>query len=236
MFKKVLIANRGEIACRVIRTLREMKIGSVAVYSDIDETAAHVLAADEAVRLGPAPAAESYLNIPAILAAARETGAEAIHPGYGFLSENADFARQCEAAGIVFIGPTPEQLVDFGLKHRARELAQRFEVPLVPGSGLLPTAEAALEAARGIGYPVMLKSTAGGGGIGMCVCRSDAELAAGFERIGRLSRNNFKDSGLFVEKYVECSRHIEVQLFGDGRAMSRFSGNATAPPSAATRR
>ena len=217
MFKKVLIANRGEIACRIIRTLREMKIGSVAVYSDIDETAAHVLAADEAVRLGPAPAAESYLNIPAILAAARETGAEAIHPGYGFLSENADFARQCEAAGIVFIGPAPEQLVDFGLKHRARELAQRFEVPLVPGSGLLPTAEAALEAARGIGYPVMLKSTAGGGGIGMCVCRSDAELAAGFERIGRLSRNNFKDSGLFVEKYVECSRHIEVQLFGDGR-------------------
>ena len=148
MFKKVLIANRGEIACRIIRTLREMKIGSVAVYSDIDETAAHVLAADEAVRLGPAPAAESYLNIPAILAAARETGAEAIHPGYGFLSENADFARQCEAAGIVFIGPAPEQLVDFGLKHRARELAQRFEVPLVPGSGLLPTAEAALEAAR----------------------------------------------------------------------------------------
>ena len=215
MFKKVLIANRGEIACRIIRTLREMKIGSVAVYSDIDETAAHVLAADEAVRLGPAPAAESYLNIPAILAAARETGAEAIHPGYGFLSENADFARQCEAAGIVFIGPAPEQLVDFGLKHRARELAQRFEVPLVPGSGLLPTAEAALEAARGIGYPVMLKASMGGGGKGMRLIHSAEEVEEAYTTAKSESLSSFGDDTVYLEKFVEEPHHIEFQILGD---------------------
>ena len=217
MFTKVLIANRGEIACRIIRTLRKMGVGSVAVYSDPDATAAHVLLADEAVRVGPAAAAESYLNVEAILDAARRTGAQAIHPGYGFLSENAAFARLCAENGIEFIGPTPEQLVDFGLKHKARELAERWQVPLVPGSGLLETPAAAKAAAAQIGYPVMLKSTAGGGGIGMCICRNDAELEEGFERIGRLSRNNFKDSGLFVEKYIERARHVEVQIFGDGK-------------------
>lgn len=217
MFTKVLIANRGEIACRIIRTLKTMGVGSVAVYSDPDATAAHVLLADEAVRVGPAAAAESYLNVEAILAAAKQTGAQAIHPGYGFLSENAGFARLCAANGIEFIGPAPEQLVDFGLKHKARELAERFHVPLVPGSGLLDSVCAAKAAAGRIGYPVMLKSTAGGGGIGMCVCRGEAELEEGFDRIGRLSRNNFKDSGLFVEKYIERSRHVEVQIFGDGR-------------------
>lgn len=217
MFTKVLIANRGEIACRIIRTLRKMGVGSVAVYSDPDATAAHVLQADEAVRVGPASAAESYLNVEAILDAARRTGAQAIHPGYGFLSENASFARLCAESGIEFIGPTPEQLVDFGLKHKARELAERWSVPLVPGSGLLDEARAAKKAAAEIGYPVMLKSTAGGGGIGMCICRNDEELAEGFERIGRLSRNNFKDSGLFLEKYIERARHVEVQIFGDGK-------------------
>ena len=217
MFTKVLIANRGEIACRIIRTLRKMGVGSVAVYSDPDATAAHVLLADEAVRVGPAAAAESYLNVEAILDAARRTGAQAIHPGYGFLSENAAFARLCAENGIEFIGPTPEQLVDFGLKHKARELAERWQVPLVPGSGLLETPAAAKAAAAQIGYPVMLKSTAGGGGIGMCICRNDAELEEGFERIGRLSRNNFKESGLFVEKYIERARHVEVQIFGDGK-------------------
>lgn len=160
MFTKVLIANRGEIACRIIRTLRKMGVGSVAVYSDPDATAAHVLLADEAVRVGPAAAAESYLNVEAILDAARRTGAQAIHPGYGFLSENAAFARLCAENGIEFIGPTPEQLVDFGLKHKARELAERWQVPLVPGSGLLETPAAAKAAAAQIGYPVMLKSTA----------------------------------------------------------------------------
>ena len=147
MFTKVLIANRGEIACRIIRTLRKMGVGSVAVYSDPDATAAHVLLADEAVRVGPAAAAESYLNVEAILDAARRTGAQAIHPGYGFLSENAAFARLCAENGIEFIGPTPEQLVDFGLKHKARELAERWQVPLVPGSGLLETPAAAKAAA-----------------------------------------------------------------------------------------
>jgi urea carboxylase len=216
MFKKVLVANRGEIACRIIRTLREMGVASVAVFSEADENALHTRLADEAVLLGAAAARESYLNVPAILAAAKSTGAEAVHPGYGFLSENAEFARACEAAKIVFIGPAPEQLVDFGLKHRARELAEKFDVPLVPGSKILPNAGAALAAAEKIGFPVMLKSTAGGGGIGMCVCRTAEELAEGWERIGRLSRNNFKDTGLFLEKYIERSRHIEVQIFGDG--------------------
>lgn len=217
MFTKVLIANRGEIACRIIRTLKKMGIGSVAVYSDPDATAAHVLLADEAVRIGPAAPAESYLNVDAILSAARETGAQAIHPGYGFLSENASFARLCAENGIEFIGPTPEQLVDFGLKHKARELAERWNVPLVPGSGLLDSLSAAKEAAAKIGYPVMLKSTAGGGGIGMCICRTEKELEEGFDRIGRLSRNHFKDSGLFAEKYIERARHVEVQIFGDGK-------------------
>ncbi|MDR0932583.1 MAG: urea carboxylase [Victivallales bacterium] len=217
MFKKVLIANRGEIACRIIRTLREMNIASVAVYSDPDEASDHVRSADESRRIGPAAPAASYLNTAEILKVAKETGAEAIHPGYGFLSENADFARECAANNIVFVGPTPEQLIDFGLKHRARELAKQYNVPLVPGTDLLDNVEIALTKATEIGYPVMLKSTAGGGGIGMCICRSENDLTEGFDRIGRLSKNNFKDSGLFLEKYIERSRHIEVQIFGNGR-------------------
>lgn len=224
MFTKVLIANRGEIACRIIRTLKKMGIGSVAVYSDPDATAAHVLLADEAVRIGPAAPSESYLNVEAILSAARQTGAQAIHPGYGFLSENADFARLCSERGIEFIGPTPEQLVDFGLKHKARELAECWKVPLVPGSGLLNSPEEAIAAAEKIGYPVMLKSTAGGGGIGMCICRKKSELEEGFERIGRLSRNHFKESGLFLEKYIERARHVEVQIFGDGKGAVAILG------------
>jgi urea carboxylase len=160
---KVLIANRGEIACRIIRTLKQMGVGSVAIYSEADANARHVREADEAVCVGPAPAAESYLNIRRILSAAKETDAQAIHPGYGFLSENPAFAEACEAAGIAFIGPTPQQMRDFGLKHTARELAKTNGVPLLPGTGLLADAvHAQAEAAR-IGYPVMLKSTAGGG-------------------------------------------------------------------------
>ena len=167
MFRKVLIANRGEIACRIIRTLREMGVKSVAVYSDADATAAHVLLADEAVRIGPAAPKDSYLNVAALLKAIKETGAEAVHPGYGFLSENAEFARTLEKEGIAFIGPTPEQLVDFGLKHRAKELAEKFGVPLVPGTGLLSGVDEAVREAERVTYPVMLKSTAGGGGIGI---------------------------------------------------------------------
>ena len=157
MFKKVLIANRGAIACRVIRTLDKMGIASVAVYSDADRYSRHVRLAGEAVHIGPAPAAQSYLDIEAILAAAKATGAEAIHPGYGFLSENTAFAEACTAAGITFIGPEPSHVKAFALKHTARELAEKAGVPLAPGSGLVPTAEAALAEARRIGFPVMLK-------------------------------------------------------------------------------
>lgn len=217
MFQKVLIANRGAIACRVIRTLDKMGIASVAVYSDADRYSRHVRLAGEAVRIGPAPAAQSYLDIDAILAAARATGAEAIHPGYGFLSENTAFAQACTAAGITFIGPEPAHVKAFALKHTARELAEKAGVPLAPGSGLVPTAQDALHAARSIGFPVMLKSTAGGGGIGLQLVMTEADLAPAFERVQRLATNNFKDAGIFVEKYVARGRHIEVQIFGDGK-------------------
>ena len=216
MFEKVLIANRGAVACRILRTLKRLGVKSVAVYSEADRHAAHVLLADEAVLIGPAPAAQSYLRVEAILAAARQTGAQAIHPGYGFLSENADFAEACEAVGLAFIGPTPAQMRAFGLKHTARELAQRMGVPLLPGSGLLADVGQALGEARRIGFPVMLKSTAGGGGIGMQLIWSEDQLGAAFETVDRLARANFKDAGIYLEKYVEAARHVEVQVFGDG--------------------
>ena len=216
MFTKVLIANRGEIACRIIRTLKKMGITSVAIYSEADAGARHVLDADEAICVGAAPASESYLNSTKILQVAADVGAQAIHPGYGFLSENAAFAEACEAAGVVFIGPTPAQMRDFGLKHTARALAEKNNVPLLPGTGLLANVlEANTEAAK-IGYPVMLKSTAGGGGIGMQLIWAEQELTAAFESVQRLSKNNFKDSGVYLEKYVQAARHIEVQIFGNG--------------------
>jgi urea carboxylase len=217
MFDKVLIANRGEIACRVIRTLRRMGIASVAVYSDADRHSRHVLMADEAVRVGPAPAAESYLNQQAIIDACLLTGAKAVHPGYGFLSENPGFAETLALHGIRFIGPRPEHMRGFGLKHTARAIAEDSGVPLLPGTGLLADLDEALAAAKAIGYPVMLKSTAGGGGIGMVLCYEEAELAARYDEVKRLSQNNFGDAGLFIEKFVSRARHIEVQIFGDGR-------------------
>jgi urea carboxylase len=217
MFNKVLIANRGAIACRILRTLRRLGIRSVAVYSEADRYARHVHLADEAVHIGPAPASESYLNQDRIIAATLETGAQAIHPGYGFLSENATFAERCEAEGIAFVGPTPEQIRQFGLKHTARAIAQTHDLPLLPGSELLTSLDEAERVAREIGYPVMLKSTAGGGGIGMQLCRSEAELRDAFDSVARLARSNFSDGGVFLEKYVERARHIEVQMFGDGR-------------------
>ncbi len=216
MFKKVLIANRGAIACRIIRTLDKMGIASVAVYSEPDRHSRHVALATEAVCIGPAAAAQSYLNVDRILEVARETGAEAIHPGYGFLSENPDFAESCVKAGIAFIGPTPDQMRAFGLKHKARELALAAGVPLAPGSGLIADLEHARAEAQRIGYPVMLKSTAGGGGIGLQLIATEDDLAPMYERVERLARNNFKDAGLFLERYVARGRHIEVQLFGDG--------------------
>lgn len=216
LFNKVLIANRGEIACRIIRTLRRLGIGSVAVYSEADRHAMHVEMADEAVCIGPAPARDSYLNAARILAVAKETGAQAIHPGYGFLSENASFADDCAAAGIAFVGPTAEQIRQFGLKHTSREIAARCGVPLLPGSGLLRDLEHATAEATRVGWPVMLKSTAGGGGIGMQLCCDAEELATRYETVRSFGRNNFKDDGIYVEKFVEIARHIEVQLFGDG--------------------
>ena len=216
MFEKVLIANRGAIACRIIRTLKRLGIGSVAVYSEADAHSMHVSQADEAVCIGPAPAAESYLDSKRILEVALETGAGAIHPGYGFLSENAEFAEACEARGVAFIGPTGQQMRDFGLKHTARKLAQENNVPLLPGTGLLDDlAHAQAEALR-IGYPVMLKSTAGGGGIGMQLCWDESQLVDAFHSVERLARSNFSQGGIFLEKYVETARHIEVQIFGDG--------------------
>jgi len=216
MFSKVLVANRGEIACRILRTLARLGVASVAVYSDADRDAPHVALADEAVHLGPGPAAESYLREDKLLSAARATGAQAIHPGYGFLSENSDFAAACAAAGLVFIGPTPAQMRDFGLKHRARDLAAANDVPLLPGSGLLTALEQAQREAARIGYPVMLKSTAGGGGIGMSLVREESGLAEAFLAVERLAKKNFSQGGLFLEKYIERARHIEVQIFGDG--------------------
>ncbi|MCH6258033.1 urea carboxylase [Puniceicoccaceae bacterium K14] len=216
MFSKVLIANRGEIACRVIRTLKAMGIKSVAIYSDADTYADHVNQADEAVRVGPAPVKTSYLNIEAILDAAKSLGAQAIHPGYGLLSENAEFAEACEKAGIAFIGPTPEQMRNFGLKHTAREIAIANNAPLLPGSDLLSSQEEAAKIALEIGYPVMLKSTAGGGGIGMKLCWNEEELREAYESVKRLSSNNFANNGIFLEKFVQRARHIEAQIFGDG--------------------
>ena len=217
MFNKVLIANRGVIARRIARTLRRLEVLSVAVHSEADAASPHVRECDDSFLLGPAQVAESYLRIDRILEAARRTGAEAIHPGYGFLSENAAFAAACEEAGLAFIGPTPDQMRAFGLKHAARELAEREGVPLLPGSGLLADAAAARREAGRIGYPVMLKGTAGGGGIGMQACRTPDEVSEAFASVERLSRGNFKGSGIFLEKFIERARHIEVQIFGDGR-------------------
>lgn len=213
---KVLIANRGEIACRIIRTLDGLGIASVAVYSEVDAHAAHVRMAGEAICVGPAQAALSYLQVEKILQAANETGAQAIHPGYGFLSENADFAEQCEAAGIVFIGPTPQNMRDFGLKHSARALALSAGVPVSPGTGLLNSVEEAVAEAEKIGYPVMIKSTAGGGGIGMQMAGSACDLVEKFESVQRLAKSNFKAAGIFLEKFISSARHVEVQIFGDG--------------------
>ncbi|MGY2289515.1 urea carboxylase [Pseudomonas sp. SDO528_S397] len=217
MFHTVLIANRGEIAVRAIRTLKRLGIKSVAVYSQPDRNAAHVSMADVAIALDGEKAADSYLRIDKILAAAAQTGAQAIYPGYGFLSESAEFADACEAAGIAFIGPTGTQIREFGLKHRARELAAAAQVPMTPGTGLLDSLEHALHEAARIGYPVMLKSTAGGGGIGLTRCDDEAGLREAYDGVKRMGEQFFRDSGAFLERFVDQARHIEVQIFGDGQ-------------------
>ena len=216
MFDKLLIANRGAIACRILRTLKLLDCKGVAVYSEADAASLHIQQADEAYSLGDGAASSTYLVVEKILGIAQEAGANAIHPGYGFLSENAAFAEACEAAGIAFVGPTPEQLRVFGLKHTARALAKQHGVPMLEGTELLENLDAALTAGGKVGYPVMLKSTAGGGGIGMRVCRTAEELSDAFEAVKRLGQNNFSDSGVFIEKYIQRARHLEVQVFGDG--------------------
>jgi urea carboxylase len=216
MFTTVLIANRGAIACRIIRTLKKMGIRSVAVYTKADADSLHVQLADVAELIGEGPAADSYLNVEKILAVAEKHGVKAVHPGYGFLSENTAFAAACAARGIAFVGPRTEHITAFGLKHTARELAEKNGIPLSPGTGLLDDVAQAIAAGDSIGYPVMLKSTAGGGGIGMQICHSADDLANAFDSVQRLSRNNFGNAGLFIEKYIEHARHIEVQVFGDG--------------------
>lgn len=215
MFNKILIANRGAIAVRIERSLHQMGIESVAVYTRADQDSLHVENATEAVLIGDGPAKESYLNAQLIIDVAKKTGAQAIHPGYGFLSENASFARACEENGICFIGPTVEQLELFGLKHSARKLAKKANIPLLPGTNLIQDFAEAETAALHIGYPVILKSTAGGGGVGMRVCADVQELHDAFDAVRDLSEKNFKNSGVYVEKYIEHARHVEVQFFGN---------------------
>jgi acetyl-CoA carboxylase biotin carboxylase subunit len=216
MFKKVLIANRGEIALRVIRACREMGIASVAVYSDADAQAAHVREADEAVNVGPPPSAQSYLMGDRIIAAAKQTDAEAIHPGYGFLSEREWFARAVRDAGLVFIGPPAEAIAAMGSKTAARTLAIKAGVPVVPGTTeALKDAAEAKDIARSFGYPVLLKAAAGGGGKGMRVVREESELASSLEAAQREAKNAFGDDAVYVEKYIVGPRHVEIQVIGD---------------------
>ncbi len=217
MFNTVLIANRGAIATRIIRTLQRLQIQSVVVYNEVDAQSLPVQHADIAISLGEGSVADTYLNIDKILQAAIDSGAQAIHPGYGFLSENTEFVSRCEQAGLAFIGPTTEQITLFGLKHQARDAAEKVNVPLIPGSPLLNDLAAAIDWASKVSYPVMLKSTAGGGGIGMQICNHQSELKDAWNSVRRLSANYFANDGVFLEKYIANARHIEVQIFGDGK-------------------
>ena len=217
MFKKILIANRGEIACRVIKTARKMGIKTVAVYSEADKDARHVELADEAVCIGPAPSRESYLVMDNIIKACKDTGAEAVHPGYGFLSENEGFAKRLEEEGITFIGPKHYSIAAMGDKIASKKLANEAKVNTIPGyNDAIDTPEAAVEIAKGIGYPVMIKASAGGGGKGLRVAFNDKEAFEGFSACKNEARNSFGDDRVFIEKFVEEPRHIEIQVLGDG--------------------
>ncbi len=216
MFEKILIANRGEIACRVIKTARRMGIRTVAVYSEADRDAQHVLLADEAVAIGPAPSRESYLVMDRIIEACRQTGAQAVHPGYGFLSENEQFARRVEQEGIVFIGPKHAAIAAMGDKIASKKLAESAGVSTIPGfNGVIESPEQAVGIARGIGYPVMIKASAGGGGKGLRVAAGDKETFEGFTACRNEARASFGDDRVFVEKFIEQPRHIEIQVLGD---------------------
>src|SRR5215471_7116327 len=216
MFKKILIANRGEIACRIIRTAERMGIGTVAVYSDADAEALHVRMADEAIHIGPAPSAESYLNIERIVEACRQSRADAVHPGYGFLSENSVFARALEKAGVTFIGPPAEAIAAMGDKIQSKQLAHAAGVSSVPGHlDVVPDADDAVAIAHDIGYPVMIKASAGGGGKGMRIAANDGEVRDGFRSAASEAKSSFADDRIFIEKYIEEPRHIEIQVLGD---------------------
>ncbi len=225
MFKKILIANRGEIACRIIATARRMGIATVAVFSEADNDALHVQMADEAVAIGPAPAAQSYLSIANIVAACRKTKAAAVHPGYGFLSENQEFAAALEAAGIVFIGPPAAAVAAMGDKIESKKLARAAGVSTIPGhAGAVPTPDAAVKIAREIGYPVMIKASAGGGGKGMRIARNDREIGDGFRSATAEAKNAFGDDRLLIEKFIEDPRHIEIQVLGDAHGNTLHLG------------
>ena len=216
MIKKILIANRGEIALRVIRACRELNVKTVAVYSEADRDSLHVRFADEAICIGPAPSRESYLKIPALLSAAEVTGADAIHPGYGFLAENAQFSEICDSSGITFIGPTPEMISAMGDKAFAKETMRKAGVPVVPGSdGVLKSAEEAKKIAEEIGVPVIIKATAGGGGKGMRIVRDLDDVEKSFTMASTEAEAAFGNGGMYIEKYLEEPRHIEIQLIGD---------------------
>jgi len=215
VFDKVLVANRGEVALRVIRACRELRIPTVAVYSDADESALHVRHADEAVNIGPPPAGKSYLNVEALLKAAEETGADAVHPGYGFLAENAGFAGACRDAGISFIGPSAEAIEKMGNKSAARRLAEEADVPVVPGSEESASTDEAVETAGEIGYPVMVKAAAGGGGRGIRVAEDEEELRKAVQVARREAESAFGDGSIYLEKFLAGPRHVEVQVMGD---------------------
>ena len=224
MLKKVLVANRGEIALRVIRACRELGLSTVAVHSEVDSNALHVRFADEAVCIGPPSPMLSYLNVPAIIAAAEITGADAVHPGYGFLSENAEFADICARCGLTFIGPPPEVMRQWGDKVSARRLARKLGLPLMEGSEVLRNVEAAVAEAQRVGFPVMLKASAGGGGRGMKIIRSAAEMRNAFPQAQAEARASFKNGDLYCERFVEQPRHIEFQVLCDGKGQARVLG------------
>ncbi|MDP6151205.1 MAG: biotin carboxylase N-terminal domain-containing protein, partial [Gammaproteobacteria bacterium] len=225
MFDKILIANRGEIACRVIKTARKMGIKTVAVYSDADREALHVRIADEAVHIGAAPSAESYLVADRIIDACKQTGAQAVHPGYGFLSENAAFTDALDKAGIAFIGPGNHAITTMGDKITSKKLAEEAGVSTIPGyTGTIEGPDQAVEIASKIGYPVMLKASAGGGGKGMRVVRNDEECRDGFERARNEAKSSFGDDRVFAEKFIEDPRHIEIQVLADSHGNTIYLG------------
>jgi acetyl-CoA carboxylase biotin carboxylase subunit len=216
MFKKILIANRGEIALRIIRACREMDIKTVAVFSQADQKSLHVKLADEAIDIGPPLSRKSYLNGDKILRAAQDTGAEAVHPGYGFLSENAKFAQACAAAGIIFIGPSAACIAEVGNKAHARKAAQKLDIPVIPGSpGVIASPEQAFESAQQVGYPVIVKAAGGGGGRGMRIARDKNELSQAIQMASGEARVAFGNPNLYLEKYIDKPRHIEIQILGD---------------------